>query len=38
MILQALVQEVEELRLTHPEKTYRNGYGKERRLTTPAGV
>jgi transposase-like protein len=38
MILQALVQEVEELRLTHPEKTYRNGYGKERRLTTPAGT
>ncbi len=38
MIRRALEQEIEEFRSSHPEKLYRNGYGKERRLTTPAGT
>lgn len=37
MIEQALVQEIEEFRQSHPGTPYRNGYGKERRLSTPTG-
>jgi transposase-like protein len=37
MIEQALVHEIEEFRQTQSDTPYRNGYGKERRLSTPAG-
>lgn len=38
MIMQALLQEIEEFRLGEVTKPYRNGYGKERHLSTPAGT
>lgn len=37
MIAQALLEEVEDVRVSHPAKPYRNGYGKERQITTPVG-
>lgn len=38
LIQTALVAEVEELRETHPDKPYRNGYGKLRKVATPSGT
>lgn len=38
MIMQALIEETEQVRTQSPDKPYRNGYGKERKLTTPVGT
>lgn len=38
MLMEALEEEIEEYRQTQDRKIYRNGYGKERHLTTPVGT
>ena len=38
MIMQALIEETEQARTQLPYKPYRNGYSKERKLTTPVGT
>lgn len=38
MIEQALSAEIESIQEVHPQKPYRNGYSKLRKVTTPAGT